>query len=349
MKKNISNQNSQNKILCFLLIIYALSPITVIAQFTLPTNQLPNLNLKPTLSLTLESQTPLPKSIVTATANLSGITNVNNSNFTWFLNGVKQKEMSGTNKNTFTFQVGDLGVVYKVGVSVLTPNGDNFSDAISLTVGDFDLTWGASSQAPPSYKGKSLPTQNSIINVSALPFVYWPGTRTLTDNNNLIFNWTVDDKFSSDKSGAGKSNLFLTIRDFAGASKSVRLEIKAPNNAVSMIKSATIPIVKPQTLIYFAESKTNLPYGVALKNLTTKPINLNFVAQNFFFNAPTEDLTWQWFIDNKEVIGKGEKPWLASLNLTNISRLFSTQIQVIAKNPKNDLEMAQSIINLEVK
>ena len=338
----------KNFILLFA-ISYMLYAGVAMAQFNLPTNQLPNLNLKPTLSLTLDPLTPQPNSIITVTANLSGITNVNNSNYTWFLNSARQKETSGLNKNIFTFPVGDLGAVYKVGVNVLTPNGDDLSDSISLTVSDFDLTWSASSRAPASYKGKLLPTQNSIVSVSALPFIYRPGTKTFITNNNLIFNWRVDDKFSTDKSGAGKSDFLLTIRDFAGANKSVRLEIKTPDNAVFLTKSAAIPIVRPQTLIYFADPKTNLPYGAALQNLIIKPISLNFIAQNYFFNAISKDLKWQWFIDNQEVTGKGEKPWLASLNLSNIGQRFSVQVQVSAKNPANDLETAQSTINLEVR
>ncbi len=366
----MNNQNNQNKILgggepnlrskfrakefyfgyfgC-LLIFGILLPGIAAAQFTLPTNQLPNLNMKPSLSLTVDTRTPLPSAVVVATANLSGMTNINSSNYTWFLNNVRQKEASGPNKNIFTFQVNDLGAVYKVSVSILMPSGDNLSDSIFLTVSDFDLTWSASSQAPASYKGKLLPTQNSTIGLSALPFIYQPGTKTLINNNNLIFNWRVDDKLSAGNSGIGKSDFIFKVNDYAGTDKSVRLEIKTPDNAVSLSKSLTIPIARPQTLIYFSEPKTNLPYGAALKNLIIKPMNLNFIAQNYFFNAPSKDLKWQWFINNEEVIGKGEKPWLASLNLSNISQFFSARVQVLAKNPANDLETAQSTINLEVK
>ena len=326
-------------------IFYFLFYAFVFAQFNMP-----NLgNIKPTISLNSDPLTPQPNSTITVTANLLGITNANNSNYTWFLNSLRQKALSGVNKNVFTFQVGDLGAVYKVGVSVLTPSGDNLSDSISLTVSDFDLTWSAPSQAPAWYKGKLLPTQNSTINISALTFIYQPGTKTLITNNNLIFNWRVDDKLSTDKSGIGKSDFMLTVRDFAGADKSVRLEITTSFGAVSITKSTAISIVRPQTLIYFADPKTNIPYGSALGNLITKPTNLNFIAQNYFFNAPSKDLKWQWFINNKEVTGGGEKPWLASLNLNSVSPFFSAQVQVSAKNPANDLETTLSTVNLQVK
>ncbi len=359
MKNNINNQNKNKTFLKFhfysgfvvtiFFTIFFLSFFVANAQFGLPDRQLPNLNMKPVISLTSNPLTPTPNSTITVTANLLGITNVNNSNYTWFLNNVRQKEASGLNKNIFTFRAGDLGAVYKVSMGILMPNGDTLSDSISLTASDFNLAWSASSQAPASYRGKLLPTQNSTVSVSALPFIYRPGTKTLVNNNNLIFNWRVDDKFSANKSGVNKPDFLLTVRDFAGADKSIRLEIKTLDGAISLSKITAIPIVRPQTLIYFADPKTNLPYGIALKNLITKPTNLNFIAQNYFFNAQSNDLKWQWFINNKEVASEGERPWLASLNLSNISQLFSAQVQVLAKNPANDLETAQSTINLEVK
>ena len=53
-----------------LLIFGILLPSIAAAQFVLPTNQLPNLNLKPTLSLTSDPITPQPNLIITVIANL---------------------------------------------------------------------------------------------------------------------------------------------------------------------------------------------------------------------------------------------------------------------------------------
>lgn len=333
----------------FLVTIFFLSFFTAAAQFTIPATQLPNLDLKPSLSLTLSSQTPFPNSTVTATANISGTANANNSNYSWFLNNIKQKDASGLNKNTFTFQVGGSGAVYKVGVSVSMPNGDYLSDSISLTVSDLDLTWNASSQTPASYKGKSLPTQNSVVNVSAMPFIYRPGTKTFINSDNLIFNWKLDDKFSTDNSGIGKSDFTFRIGDFSAGNKSVQLEIKTSDNVVSVIKIAEIPVVRPQTFIYFADPETGLPFGAALKNLISISPDFNFAAQNYFFNAPSKDLEWQWFINNEKTTDKSGKPWLASLSVPNVSRPFLTQIQAVVKNPANDLETTQSTLNLEIR
>jgi len=332
----------------FILLVIICSPSTALALFVPSINEMPNLNMKPTLTLTVDPQTPLPNSIISVIANLSAITNVNNSNFSWFINGVAQKEKSGVNKNIFTFQVGSLGTVYKIGINILTPGGDNISDSISFTVSDFDLTWDANSQAPAPYKGKLLPTQNSVVGVSALPFVYQPGTKALISSANLAYNWYIDDKFSTGKSGLGKSNLIITMNNYAGGSKSIRLEIKTSDGGASLSKGIDVPIAKPQVFVYIVDSKTGFPYGSALKNLIVSPISLNFIAQNYFFNATPDNLRWRWLIDGKEVASEGRAPWLASLNLVDTGSLF-TQIQTIVKNSSNELEVSQSIINLEVK
>ena len=232
--------------------------------------------------------------------------------------------------------------VYLLIIFVLLPH------TASALTNDVDLTWDANSQAPASYKGKLLPTQNSTVNISALPFVYWPGTKTLIANNNLIFNWYIDDKFSAGNSGADKSNLILVVNNYAGGSKLIRLEIKTSDGAVSISKIIEIPIARPQVFIHLADPETGLPFGPALKNFTIGPIDLNFTAQNYFFNVTPNNLRWRWFIGGKEVESDTEKPWLASLNLTNID-LLSTQIQTIVKNPSNELETAGAIINLEIK
>ena len=326
----------------FLVTYFLLFIATTNAQFNLPTIG----DIKSTISLNSEPLTPLPNSTITVTANLSGITGGGSSNYVWFLNGVKQSGISGLNKNIFSFPTGPLGTIYRVDLTVITSSGQNLSNAINLTVSDVDLTWITNSEAPVFYKAKLMPTQNSVVTVSALPFIYRPGSKTLISSGGLIFNWFINDKLESDKSGVGKPDLSFRVDGFPGSDNEIRLEILTEDKTISLNKFITIPVVRPQIWLYFSDPKTSLPFGTALKNLTTKATNLNFVAQIYFFTVPEKNLKWQWFINNKEVTGGGEKPWLASLNLSNISQLFSAQVQVIVKNSANDLETAQSTINL---
>ncbi len=152
------------------------------------------------------------------------------------------------------------------------------------------------------------------------------------------------------KSGLNKSSYAFRISNFPGNSHFVRLEIKTGDGAVSLSKDALIPVAKPQVLVYFSDPKTTFPFGIALKNLTVMPTDLNFTAQTYFFSALIKDLKWQWFIGNIEVNDKTEKPWLATLNLANDSSgQFSVQIKVVAQNPNNKLEIAESLTNLEIR
>lgn len=338
------------KIIILLLAISYLPYAVVLAQFELPTSQLPDLNLKPTLSLSVDPTTPLPDFPVVVATNLSGALGVNNSVYTWFLNGKKQSESSGLNKNTFSFTAGELGGVYTVGVSIVTPGGDNLSDSISLTASDFDLTWSANAQAPARYRGKILPTQNSTVFLSALPFVYRPGTKSLIASNGLIYNWSANDKLDISNSGVGKFNFNFRINNFAGDIASVGLEIRNEEKTVSLRKTIEIPVARPQTFIYLADRKTGLPYGAAIKNLITGINNsLEFFAESYFFNFTPDKLKWQWLVNNNEIFGETEKPWIAALNIPSNAKSISTQIQVKVKNLDNDIESARSAINLEIK
>ena len=352
----MKKQNNQNKILynlyfsclvfslvtCFMLFIAT----TVNAQFELPTIG----SIKPTIILNSDPVTPLPNSGVTVTANLSGLIGAGDSNYIWFLNGVRQTGASGLNKNTFTFRTGGIGATYRVNVSVTIPSEENLSDTVNFTVSDVDLTWITNSQAPIFYRAKLIPTQNSLVTISALPFIYRPGTKNLMASNNLIYNWKIDGKMDSEKSGINRPSYAFRADNFSGNSYDMRLEIKTADGAVSLSKYTTIPVVKPRVLMHFSDPKTNLPYGTALKNLTTGAVNLNFIAETYFFTAPAKNLKWLWFINNAEVGGVNKKPWLATLNLANdFLGQLSAQIKVTAQNPGNELEIAQSITNLEIR
>ncbi len=352
------NKKSLSIALFFLFILYFISQTSLvmaqalgdIQDVPMPDIQIPDIDFKPTFSLTADTLTPQPNSFMTITARLSGANNINNSNYTWSLNNVRQKEASGINKNIFAFRVGNnLGTIYKISVNILTPNGDTLSDSISATISDLDLTWEASSQTPALYRGKALPTQNSTVIISALPLIYRPGTKILFNNNDLIFNWKLDNQLIAEKSGTGKLEFTLPIDNYAGNYNSILLEVKTANNTVFVSKNLTIPVVKPQSLIYLADPKSNLPYGNTLKNLIIKPANLSFFVQNYFFNAQSDNLEWQWFVNNEKLADKGEKPWLASLNLADSDQLYSVQIQVSTKNPAYNLESTQSTFDLEVQ
>lgn len=335
------------KLILQLIIIIFIGFINITnAQF-----ELPNIgSVKSAIILNSDPLTPLPNSTIVVTANLSGVTGAGGSNYAWFLNGVRQAGASGLNKNNFAFRTGAISSVYRVSVSVIMPNGENLSDTINLTVSDADLTWVTDSKAPVFYRAKLMPTQNSVVIVSALPFIYRPGTKNLIASSNLTYNWIIDGKMDSEKSGKNKFSYVFRANNFPGNPYLIRLEIKTEDGSVSLNKYATIPVVRPQVMLHFSDTKTNLPYGTALKNLMIRPASLNFAAETYFFTAPEKNLKWLWFINNAEVGSETEKPWLATLNLANdFIGDFSTQIKVTAQNPNNELESAQSIINLEIK
>ncbi len=192
-----------------------------------------------------------------------------------------------------------------------------------------------------------------MVMISALSFIYRPGSKTLISSGGLTFNWFINDKLESDKSGAGKSDLSFRVDSFAGSDIEIRLEIITEDKTISLNKFITIPVVRPQIFIYLAYSKTGMPYGKALKNLIVKSTidkSLNFMAENYFFNFPKNRLNWAWLVDSKEIVGGGDRPWSAILNVPpSVALPISFQIRAVAQNPKDDLESAGSTANLEIR
>ena len=327
-------------------IFYFLFSGIALAQF----GSLPNLNMAPTLSLSADPVTPTPNAGLTVSANLSGITNVNNSNYAWFLNGARQSSASGVNKNRFSFQTEAIGTIYRVGVSVTTPDGGVLSDSILLTVSDLDLTWSASSEAPASYKGKLLPGPNSAVVVSARPLIYEPGTRNVFAIANLTYNWFLNDKLQKDKSGPNRPD-FSFRNDAPTGAKNVRLEARTADGLTSLTKSADIAIVRPQILIYLADPQTNLPYGNALKKVILRDeVSVNFAAFNYFWNVGPKQIGWEWSVNNEKIAAISDKPWLASFDIpANILKPSILQIRLMAKNPVNAIESAESLVNMEIR
>lgn len=322
------------------------------AQFSLPSLRLPSTNLTPVLSLESEQGTSLANSVINVFASISGTTNAKNSTYDWFLNGIKQSAASGLNKNAFSFRAGALGTVYRVNVSVIMPDGKNLSDTITFTASDINLSWNASNEAPAFYRGKVLPTRHSAVSVSALPFIYRPGTKTLIGPGSLIFNWFINDKLDTGNSGLGKSDFNFRVGSFPGSDAVIRLEAKTQDNKIDLNKFITIPVVRPQTLIYLADDKNGLPYGKAIKDLAVKSAtvkSLNFTAENYFFNSSKDNLKWNWMVNNKEVSGGGNKPWTAILNVPSNIFPGSFQIRTTAKNAQYNLESSGSTANLEIK
>ena len=341
------------KIIIIFILLFTVNflPYPSMAQFELPGSQIPSLNVKPTLSLSVEPTTPTPNSVVSIAANLAGTTNLNNANYAWFLNGARQTAVSGLNKNIFTFAAGSLGTIYRISVAAVTSNGENLTDAVALTVSDVNLTWNSDNNVPAGYRGKILPAQNSTVAVSALVSIYRPGTKNFINYSELIYGWRINDKLVSEQSGVNKPEFTFRTDSSAGNRKSVRLEIKTTDGSVSLNKSVEVPLVSPRLLVYLSDPDTNKPYGAALKNLLISQLkSINFVTQAYFFNIPDSGLEWKWLMDDNEVSGTTKTPWFSVFNIPDNIRLpFFTKIRVSAKNPANELELSSSNVNLEIR
>lgn len=323
------------KLIFFILITITFVKIAA-AQLVLPTN----------LTLKIIPTTPLPNSTAVLTALLSG-SNISGANFTWFLNNVRQSDSSGADKNTFSFPVGNLGSTYNVSVSVITPNKENLKDSISFTASDADITWNALNEAPADYEGKILPSAESKIIASVLPIIFSPGAKTQLNPNNFNYSWFLNDIFDSKNSGPGKIAYKFQLNNSA----TLKVRISNSQNTITLEKSINLPVVSPQILVFLADQSGRTIYKNDVKILTAAPgQKLNFLARPFFFNLPSSQLNWSWFVNDKKVGGAPQNPLAGSLEIPKgIATPTNFQITVTALNTYFNAENAQNLININVR
>lgn len=203
---------------------------------------------------------------------------------------------------------------------------------------DFLISWRAINYVPADYKGKILASKNSDIEISFDLL----NKGKFIDISGQKIEWRLNNDFL--KSGAG----LKTIKFTAVKNRDQFVEISIPDYKDSKYKITnlgaviTIPLSSPEIVINTPYPKKKIGIG---ENL--------FRALPYFFNiADISQLKIDWNIDGLKPVGQ--------INGTDILRFTAStkgqaaeganvSIAVSAKNPADQLEFAQSYINLDIK
>lgn len=202
---------------------------------------------------------------------------------------------------------------------------------------DFLISWRANDYVPANYLGKIMPSRNSSVEISF--DVLDQGKFVDLSKQNIV--WYLGDSVL--QSGIGLKNIKFTASQIDPV-----ISISIPNYKDAKYSTGdlegliTIPTSVPEVVI-------NTPYpGKSIKigdNL--------FQMLPYFFNILNPNqLNIGWSVDGTET---ASQPGNADiLNLTTASEGSpatgaNVGIQVVVKNPANEIESAQSYINLDIK
>jgi len=253
-------------------------------------------------SFSIESipQTPAPFENVFLKLSSFSI-DLDRATISWFVDGELVK--SGDGKRTLSFTVGDLGETSKVVVSVDSGVLGNINQSVSFTPSEVDLLWEAVDvYTPPFYKGKALPTPQSLIKVVAFPHLKTSNGNKLSSGS-LIYKWKKNNKYRdfNNQSGYGKNSVIFR-RDLLRQSEVVGVEVASSGGRLN--GNADVFFGKYDTDIIFYER--NPLEGISYEKALGNEFNMGnseatIVAEPYFFSANSREdagLSFEWRLNN---------------------------------------------------
>ena len=203
----------------------------------------------------------------------------------WSYNGAPIA--SGIGRTTITVTAPANG---NVGTISVTANSSDFATTVAsliLRPASLDvLCEGADSYTPPFYKGRALPSSNSVIRVVAIPAINAP--------RGLSYNWSENDSALQDSSGYEKTSV-LFKNDTLNTTENV--SVSASNNSFTGSGAVTITPGSPTILGYLStDGYIDYANGSAT-SLNTTGTGAIVHFEPYFFSTPVSipnDLTFSY-------------------------------------------------------
>lgn len=255
---------------------------------------------------------------------------INSASVSWFKN---DKPIPGSGRS-ITVYTPDYGVYdnYKAKIQI---SGNYFEVFYTLGIESVDLIYEAdNTYTMPFYKGRPLPSKQSVIKVSAIPG--FSSGSSLVNTSDVVYDWKQNGTNQANYSGLGKrfylyqNSYFYNVDD---------IEVSVSSNGKLASKDVAVNLY-PETIMFYENHPTqgvlfnkNLSSGVFLPNNS----EYSMVAYPFGFSvkdATNKDLTYSWKINNEKINTPDKKNILnlrtgpeagysvINLNVDSISKLY---------------------------
>ncbi len=227
---------------------------------------------------------------------------LNRSTISWFINDRLIKK--GIGKKTFSFTTGDIGETSKISVSVGSGILGNTTQAMSFIPSEVDLLWEAIGvYTPPFYKGKALPTPQSLVKVVAFPHLKFPSGNEIK-NDFLIYKWKKNNEYKdfNSQSGYGKNSVVFR-RSLLRQTEKIEVDVSSKSNKLSGYNSLFLGQYNPEIIFYEQNPIEGVLYEKALgKEFNMENSETTIVAEPYFFSTSSrggESLLFEWKLNNK--------------------------------------------------
>lgn len=273
----------------------------------------------------------------------SYVDNLDRVLISWFVND--KNISSGIGKKSFSLNAPKAGEETNVTATISLSSGTVDATVIirpSKTV----LLWQVKdSYAPPFYKGKTLPSAESLIKVVALPEI--KSDSGAVNPKSMTYVWKKDYTNNPGGSGYGK-NSFTYLSDYLDDSNNVEVTAGTIDKKYSSKASVNIEIIKPKIVFYKKDIRLGTIWELALSDghkimgeevVEAAPY---FISQN---DLRMPDIIWKWFINNESVSAPIYKPNTLPL-AAQAGTSGTAKIKLEINNARKIFENATKEINI---
>ncbi len=224
---------------------------------------------------------PRAREEVTATLTSTSV-NLATARVLWTINGARAMEGAGLTQ--FTFRVGALGSVSRVGVFVTTPLGETIERTFEIRPAEVDLLYEAITYTPPFYAGKALPTSKSKIKMLAVPHFISENGKRISEET-LIYTWQQDRRILGSLSGTGKNTILIeTPRPLQETH--IVVSVSSGDGIRNARSEIVISAKNPEVILYEKHPTLGVRYGSALTpEITLTEEEITVRAEPYFFSA----------------------------------------------------------------
>lgn len=289
-------------------------------------------------SLSIEMVPPQPGAFVGVSVSLeSSSLDINTAEIIWTVNG--KVASRGRGVKTLNFETGALGSVTNVRVVVTTTNGQRVEKNFTIRPAEVDVIWEALTYAPALYRGKTLPTSNSKIKITAVPHVFLEnGARVTADN--LVFTWQRDRQVLGSLSGIGKQSIVID-GPLSFEKTRIAVYVSSISGLYSTQGGATIEGVNPQVVFYEKHPLLGVRYERALPaEFTLSAEEVTVRSEPYFFaleDVGRNRLNFSWSLN--------DSPAESSANINEIvlrkeESMGTARLSLLIKNTAKALQDA---------
>lgn len=245
--------------------------------------------------VSVSPENPNPNENVNITLK-SYVNNLDSVQISWSIDG--RNPSSGIGRKSFSLKAPNAGAETNVTAAVSLPDGVVEKKIIIRPAAMVLLFQAKNSYTPPFYKGKALPSPDSLVKVVTLPEVR--SGSGLVNPKNMTYFWKEDYNNNQDGSGYGK-NSFTYVNDYLEDSNNISVTASTVDQKYSLSASLDIGMTNPKILFYKNDARLGTIWEQALgdshKITGSEVIEAvpYFISQN---SLRTPVLTWDWFIND---------------------------------------------------